>query len=132
MKRLWLAGLALLLLSGCGGTPAPKTSQEDHHQTIMVNTPGVEDAMCIVQNGAGSWNIHAPGPVTLPRSPATLNINCFKGEHLRGSTRVAASFAPVEAEKWDDCVSCRYPGIVNVALMLNNSLMEVPVLRVQQ
>lgn len=129
MKNL-MAGLSLLLLCGCAGDDAPRTAaQANSAQTIVVNTPGVEGAMCVVQNGRGSWNIPAPGPVTVPRTPAPLTINCFKGDHLRGSAKVAASFAPTEAGAGTGCVTCRYPGIVDIALRLNDSLMDVPVVR---
>lgn len=132
MKRLMPAGLVLLLLSGCGGAPAPQAEMDTHHQTVMINTPGVEGATCIVQNGQGSWKIPAPGPLTVPRIPYSLTVNCFKGEHLRGSGQVPASFAPAEAGKSEDCVSCRYPGMVNIALLLNDSMMDVPVVRIQR
>ena len=130
MKRLLPAGLSLLLLCGCAGDQVPQAADASSAtQTIMVNTPGVEGAMCIVQNGRGSWNIPAPGPVTVPRTPSALTINCFKGDHLRGSGKVAASFAPAEAGAGTGCVSCRYPGIVDIALRLNDSMMDVPVIR---
>jgi hypothetical protein len=67
--------------------------------------------------------------VTIPRVPSAIDVNCFKGEHLRGTGRAVPSFAPVEAGAGAACISCRYPGIVTVALLLNDSLMAVPILR---
>ena len=131
MKAEKIIVLSLLsLLAGCGGAPeAGRAAATDHYQTVTVNTPGVEGATCIVQNGAGSWTIPAPGPVTVARTPWTMTINCFKGEHLRGAAQAAPSFAPAEAGAGQNCVTCHYPGIVNVALVLNDSLMAVPILR---
>lgn len=120
------------MLAGCSGAaPPPKDAQDSHVQQIMINTPGVEGVSCVVQNTAGSWNVSAPGPVTIPRTPYPLDVYCYKGEHLRGSQHVVASFAPVEAGAGANCVSCRYPGIVEVPIQLNDSLMHVPVLRFQ-
>lgn len=130
MKTEKILALGLLcLLAGCGGAPEPQVSGADHYQTLTVNTPGVEGATCIVQNGAGSWTVSAPGPVRVTRTPWAMTINCFKGEHLRGTAQAAPSFAPAEAGTGEHCVTCHYPGIVNVALVLNDSLMDVPYIR---
>jgi hypothetical protein len=116
----------LVLLAGCADAPETKISGPDHYQTLTVNTPGVEGATCIVQNGADTWTVAAPGAVTVTRTPWTMTINCFKGEHLRGATRAIPKFAPAEAGTGKQCVTCHYPGIVSVALVLNDSLMDVP------
>jgi hypothetical protein len=127
--KIFLLGL-LFLMAGCGGPPEhTEAKTTGRYQTVTVNTPGVEGATCVVQNGAGSWTVPAPGPVTVRRTPWTMTINCFKGEHLRGAAQAAPSFAPAEAGTGENCVTCHYPGIVNVALVLNDSLMAVPILR---
>jgi hypothetical protein len=129
MRRV--AALAFLLLAACSA-PEPQASvPQERGQTVMIDTPGIEGAMCVVQNGSGIWNVPAPGPVTVPRAPYPLEVNCFKGEHLRGQGHVTPSFAPAEAAAGEDCVSCQYPGIIRVPLVLNDSLMTVPVLRQQ-
>lgn len=128
IEKILVLGM-LLLLAGCADAPKAKVAGADHYQTLTVNTPGVEGATCIVQNGADSWTVAAPGTVTVKRTPWTMTINCFKGEHLRGATRAAPSFAPAEAGAGEHCRTCHYPGIVNVALVLNDSLMAVPFIR---
>lgn len=131
MKTAHIFAVGLLcLLAGCGGAPEHAGgTAKDHYQAVTVNTPGVEGATCIVQNGAGSWTVTAPGPVKVTRTPWAMTINCFKGEHLRGTAQAIPTFAPAEADAGADCVTCHYPGIVNVALLLNDSLMALPYIR---
>lgn len=131
MRQVLSIALLAGLLSGCSSPPVPDVAQEPQGQAILINTPGVDGATCIVQNGSAVWRVPAPGRVTLPRAPYPLDINCFKGEHLRGASHVTPTFAPMEAGTGEHCVSCRYPGIVDVALVLNDSLMQVPILRQQ-
>ncbi len=129
--RFIFPGVLLLMLVACAAPRQQAAVPTGGSQTIMIDTPGIEGATCVVQNGSRIWNVAAPGPVTVPRASYPLEINCFKGEHLRGQGHVTPSFAPVEAKAGEGCVTCRYPGIIRVALVLNDSLMTVPMLRQQ-
>jgi hypothetical protein len=97
-------------------------------QPVTIATPGAEGSSCTVQAGGAVYQVTAPGTVQMKRIPGTMIVNCFKGEALRGSATAAATYAPREADA-ADCISCRWPSTVTVAMRLNGSLMDVPVLR---
>jgi hypothetical protein len=133
MTKLKLAALAAaLLLSACAEkevsmAPPPRTP----YQSIVINTPGVTGANCVMQSGNDTYSVKAPGSVMVRRAPDTMSIACFKGDHMAGRNTVRPSFAPSEAAEVKGthaaCVSCAYPNTVTVAMSLNGSAMDVPV-----
>jgi hypothetical protein len=126
MNKIPPALFLLALLAGCAGPETPAPFAEVQYQTIAVQTPGVENASCVVQNGSRTASMMAPGRISLPRSTTPVFISCFKGEHLRGAARAAASYAPREAGMGEACISCAYPSTITVAMRLNGNSMAIP------
>lgn len=132
MTFKYAALVAVLLLSACAEkevsmAPPPRTP----YQSIVINTPGVTGANCVMQGGLNTYSVKAPGTVMVRRAPDVMNISCFKGEHMTGRNTVRPSFAPSEAAEvrgtQGSCISCAYPNTVTVAMSLNGSAMNVPV-----
>ncbi len=130
MKFFVLA--AAMLVSACAEkevsmAPPARTP----YQSIVINTPGVTGANCVMQGGLNTYSVKAPGAVMVRRAPDTMSISCFKGNHMSGRNTVRPSFAPSEAAEvrgtQTACVSCAYPNTVTVAMSLNGSAMDVPV-----
>lgn len=131
MNKFLALGL-LVLLSACGGgdkTTMIETTRTAY-QSVNINTPGVTGVNCVVQSGQNSYSVVAPGAVLVRRAPDTMNVSCFKGEHMRGQASFRPSFAPREAEAMRgtqaECLTCNYPSTVTVAMALNRGSMEVP------
>jgi hypothetical protein len=117
----------LMLLAACASPKPAKESNTDFTQTLTVNTPGVSGASCLVQSGAQTWRVTAPGEIAVPRTPRPVNVSCAKGDHMRGAARVTASYAPREARLAERCVSCAYPSTITVAMTLDRSALDAPV-----
>ena len=128
MKAKIVALAALLLLAACGEYPTPVTESRSPYQTITVNTPGMEGVSCVVQSGRETYSMTAPGPVTVKRAPYTMEVNCFKGEHMHGQSRAKPNFARKEAERvvttGEPCISCNYPRTVTVAMRIDRESMS--------
>ena len=132
MKLKFAILATALLVSACAEkevsmAPPPRTP----YQSIVINTPGVTGANCVMQGGLNTYSVKAPGTVMVRRAPDVMNISCFKGEHMAGRSTVRPSFAPSEAAEvkgtQGNCISCAYPNTVTVAMSLNGSAMDVPV-----
>ena len=130
--RILAAALAVCLaLSACAETEKPVATQvRTPYQSVVVNTPGVTGANCVMQSGGNTYSVKAPGSVMVRRAPDTMTISCFKGNHMRGHTSARPSFAPGEGEAVRgtqiSCMTCNYPTSISVAMSLNSGSMEVP------
>lgn len=100
------------------------------YQSVVIHTPGVTGANCVVQSGAKTYTVVAPGSVMVHRAPDAMTVSCFKGDHMRGASTVRPTFAPREAEGAREtrsaCLTCSYPNTVTVAMSLNAGSMDVP------
>lgn len=128
MKAKLVTLAALLLLAACTEKPAPVVESRSPYQTITVNTPGMQGVSCVVQSGRETYSMTAPGPVTVKRSPYPMLVNCFKGEHMRGTQSAKPNYAKREAEKiagtMGDCISCNYPRTITVAMRIDTESMS--------
>lgn len=132
--RLFFAVLLCLsaALSGCARKETVKAAEPGRQpfQSVIIHTPGVTGASCVVKSGVKSYSVIAPGAVMVQRSPEKMSVSCFKGEHMRGSASVNPTFAPREAQDLGEtgaaCLSCSYPGTVTVAMSLNAGSVETP------
>ena len=131
MKVLSAALALCLALSACAETEKPVASQvRTPYQSVVVNTPGVTGANCVMQSGDNTYSVKAPGSVMVRRAPDVMSISCFKGDHMRGQVSARPTFAPREGEAvrgtQGACMTCNYPTTISVALSLNAGSMEVP------
>lgn len=132
--RLFLAIVLCVSVSlaGCARKETAKAPEAPRKpvQSVIINTPGVTGANCVVQSGTKSYSVIAPGAVMVQRSPETMSVSCFKGDHMRGAARINPTYAPREAQKVrgtdDGCLSCSYPGTVTIAMSLNAGSVETP------
>jgi hypothetical protein len=119
---------AAVLLSACAEKPQQVDNSRTPYQTITVNTPGMQGVTCVVQSGNDTYTMTAPGPVTVKRAPYTMDVNCFKGEHMRGQGRARPNYALKEAQRiassGEACMSCNYPRTVTVAMRLDQESMS--------
>lgn len=131
--RILPALLLCLALSACAAEeeqaafmPEPRTA----FQSVVVNTPGVTGANCVLQSGANSYSVIAPGSVMVRRAPDTMSVSCFKGDHMRGTASAKPTYAPGEGNAvrgtQNACMTCNYPTSVTVAMSLNSGSMAVP------
>jgi hypothetical protein len=125
--------LLCLALSACAKEEeqaAFMPEQRTAFQSVVVNTPGVTGADCVVQSGNSSYSVRAPGAVMVRRAPDTLSISCFKGDHMRGTASARPTFAPGEGNAvrgtQNACMTCNYPTSITVAMSLNGNAMDVP------
>lgn len=119
--------LALIAAACAPQQPRPEAKASPEEQVVMINTPGVSGANCIVQRGAQSWRMTTPGAISLRRAQGSLSVSCFKGNHLRGTARVNPTFAPREADRKAGCLSCAYPSTISVAMALDRRALDAPV-----
>lgn len=132
--RFFLVSFLCLVtaLAGCTHKETAKAPEPARKpfQSVVINTPGVTGANCVVKSGAKSYSVIAPGAVMVQRSPETMSVSCFKGEHMRGIANVNPTYAPSEAQKVRGtdtaCMSCSYPGTVTIAMSLNAGSVETP------
>ena len=67
-----LAGLAILVLSGCA-----TVMQGNEGENVMVNTVGCpEETKCTLTNKKGSWQVEPPGSVSVQKSDDALHVRC--------------------------------------------------------
>ncbi|HYD18174.1 MAG TPA: hypothetical protein VEF76_06825 [Patescibacteria group bacterium] len=120
-----------LLTSACAEKQAAASIDNTPYQKIVINTPGVTGASCVVQSGGNTYAVLTPGAVTVRRAPDAMSVSCFKGNHMKGNDVVRPSFAPREGEKvrgtQSACITCNYPNTVTIAMSLNGHAMNVPV-----
>ncbi len=122
--------VVFLLLTGaaCSSVPQRVAEQKTPFQTILVNTPGVTGADCIMESNDRNYRVKAPGTIMVHRSPWPLTISCYKGNYMKGVDRFSASYAPRDGEealaKGSDCVTCSYPNIVSVAMALDPNALQ--------
>lgn len=132
--RLFFTALLCLAtaLPGCARKETVKIPEPERQpfQSVIIHTPGVTGASCVVKSGVKSYSVIAPGAVMVQRSPETMSVSCFKGDHMRGNASVNPTFAPREAQdlRGTDaaCLSCSYPGTVTIAMSLNAGSVETP------
>lgn len=119
---------ACLMLTACADQAPQVDNSRTPYQTITVNTPGMEGVTCVAQSGRETYTVTAPGAVTVKRAPYTMEVNCFKGEHLRGQARARPNYALKEAQRiatsGEACLSCNYPRTVTVAMRIDQESMS--------
>lgn len=115
--------MILLALAACSKPKINAGLDDDRYQVVSVTTPGQAGAHCFMQSGGRSYAVATPARVNVMRTTAPLDVTCFKGEHLVGTQKIAPSVARAESNAGENCVSCRYPGSIVVAMGINpNSL----------
>ncbi len=85
MKKILSASVfiaAFSLLTGCASIV------NGTNQSVSVNTPAIQGAMCSLTNDKGKWYVNqTPASVTVHRSFKDLVVNCKKG-HKQGTVVV--------------------------------------------
>jgi hypothetical protein len=123
MKPVIVASLSVFLLAACAGDEVP-VYQAAAYQQVSVTTPGVTGAHCFMQSGDRSYSLATPAVVNVQRSSAVMDVTCFKGEHMVGNQKVRPSVAPREEGKKAECISCNYPPLISIAMMLDDRSMD--------
>lgn len=118
--------LGLLCLAACSSAGDATQAAAGASQTIRVDTPGMEGARCVLQNGRAAYTVVTPGSVAVQPHETAMTVTCFKGDYMLGSRTVTPSFAPREAAesraRGRDCATCRYPAAISVAMALNTDV----------
>lgn len=99
-RRFWAICASALLLEGCSSLPRFEGQVE---VLTTANGQALTEADCVVQTGAGSWNLRTPGVATVGEPAGDLRVVCNKAGYrsseviLRsgGDGRLSASGARV-------------------------------------
>lgn len=127
-KHILIAGV--VLLSACAHPPKEAAVAPSPYQTISVMTPGSAGAWCFLRAGERQYGVTAPGDVEVLRAVDPMTVSCHKGKHFTGTQVVRPIVSAEEKNIAGDCVSCRYPASVSVALALNSASLAVTVRQV--
>ena len=85
-----LPPLALALLAGACSTVTQGTSQE-----VMLTTPGVQDAVCVVAGGVGdNLRVTPPAPARWPTRTGDVQLSCSVAGRPETSQVVVSRYAP--------------------------------------
>ena len=118
---------ACLALAACSEKPLNSTVIGTPYQAISVATPGVTGAHCFLQAGSMSYAVKTPAAVQVRRTPDSLSVTCFKGEHYVGYQAVLPIVAPAEAatlKHGEACRTCAYPSSISVMMLLDQRSMD--------
>jgi len=77
MSKVYALLVSALLLSGCA------SALGDAQQRVRVETPGANDAVCVLDNGDTKYRVWAPGEVLLSKRPADLIVSCVADGNRR-------------------------------------------------
>ncbi|MFH1158879.1 MAG: hypothetical protein V1721_08420 [Pseudomonadota bacterium] len=82
MNRSLFVVIAVLALAGCN------TFFQGSSQKIVIETPGVEDADCILQTEKSKYRVLTPRPVIVERSRLAMTVTCEKVNYFTGVAEV--------------------------------------------
>ncbi|HVE04763.1 MAG TPA: PDZ domain-containing protein [Rhizomicrobium sp.] len=85
-KTLAALGAATLALSGCA-TVIKGTSQ-----SIVITTPPVSGAYCILSSAEGNWPVTTPNVVTVDKSKEDILVKCNKPGYQEASANIPSDF----------------------------------------
>ncbi len=87
MRLSYLAIAAVLLLTGCN------TYYNKQYQTLLVRTPGVENAYCHLYTKKNQYMVLSTRHVIVDRSPNPLTVLCEKPGYYTASVIVQSHFS---------------------------------------
>jgi hypothetical protein len=85
-KTLAVLGTATIALSGCA-TVIKGTSQ-----SIVITTPPVSGAYCILSSAEGNWPVTTPSAVTVDKSKEDILVKCTKAGFQDASASIPSDF----------------------------------------
>jgi hypothetical protein len=88
MKLTAFAALAALGVAVSGCASVVKGSSE----SLVVTTPPVTGATCVLNNSRGSYTVTTPGPVTVQRSKHDIQIRCNKDGYREATATIPSDF----------------------------------------
>jgi hypothetical protein len=81
-----IVAVVALMLSGCA------TIVKGTSQTIVISTPPVTGANCVLSSREGNWTVTSPGPVTVEKSKEDVVIRCTKPGYQDAAGSIPSDF----------------------------------------
>ena len=85
-RTLAALGAATIALSGCATVIKGTT------QSIVITTPPVSGAYCILSSAEGNWPVTTPNVVTVDKSKEDILVKCAKAGYQEASASIPSDF----------------------------------------